>query len=167
MDAAANGKAASASSGSKTLACLTLGYAGTREALRFLPERGVCRTTEEGERQMRRRESRTEPSFKFTRLQHLMSEELLRGCFQRLLIKGSYGQSQISRPGRRRTGGPPGRCVCRCRAPRGELPCAVRPPANYVDNRKSGVINSALKIPEKANSYPHNGRSMLQVMQQK
>jgi hypothetical protein len=57
MDTADNGKGVSASSGSVTMACLTLGLCGNPGGPAFLPERGVCRTTEEGERQMRRRES--------------------------------------------------------------------------------------------------------------
>jgi len=51
MDTTANGKGVFTSSGSVTMACLTLGLCGNPGGPAFLPERGVCRTTEEGERQ--------------------------------------------------------------------------------------------------------------------
>lgn len=56
-DADDNGKTAYAFPGSETMACLTLRVCGNPGDSAPLPARGVCRTTEEGERQMWRRES--------------------------------------------------------------------------------------------------------------
>jgi hypothetical protein len=57
MSITANGKEMLASSGSETMACLTLGLCGNPGDPAFSSRRGVCPTTEEGERQKRRRES--------------------------------------------------------------------------------------------------------------
>jgi hypothetical protein len=55
---AVNGKGVSTSPGSETMACLTWGLHGNPGGPALSPqEGGVCRTTEEGGRQMRCRES--------------------------------------------------------------------------------------------------------------
>jgi len=142
----ANGKVMCAFPGSETMACLTLGLCGNPGGPVPLPERGVCLTTEEEERQMgSSRESdgfvvpmkagnavggkeathgtrceetlaahssgetvatklrriaekaRKEPSFKFTSLYHLMDEELLRECFQRLRKDAAAGIDNVTK----------------------------------------------------------------------
>jgi hypothetical protein len=57
MDMHDNGKSMSASPGSVTMACLILGLCGNPGGPVLSFAKGVCRTTEEGGRQMRRRES--------------------------------------------------------------------------------------------------------------
>jgi len=53
MDTTVNGKGVSASPGSETMACLTLGLSGNPGGPAFPPRKGgLCQTTEEGERQM-------------------------------------------------------------------------------------------------------------------
>ena len=57
MDTGVNGKLVFTSPGSKTMACWTLRVCGNPGDPMSLSKRRVCRTTEEGGRQMRHRES--------------------------------------------------------------------------------------------------------------